>query len=173
MNSKRLDHLAAFSVTDGGPGTEVMKRLRFVRPELGHGSARTALILAILTWLPLFVLCVAEGLAFRGVKIPFLYDIFAHVKFLITIPTLVLAEIPIGAALRADKCFLAANIADGQQVERRGTVAGGLELGVTLAGRVLAQALANFVPPWPRIVGFTEANPPYGLSRHKGLGQVN
>ena len=119
MNSKRLDHLTAFSVTDGGPGTEVMKRLRFVRPELGHGSARTALILAILTWLPLLVLCVAEGLAFRGVKIPFLYDIFAHVKFLITIPTLVLAEIPIATALRAViRHFVEAPLVDEKDLRR-------------------------------------------------------
>ena len=84
----------AFSLTEGGPGTAFMKRLRLIHPELGAGSARTALILMALTWVPLCVLCLIEGLAFSGVKLPFFYDIAAHTRFLLAVPVLVLADIP-------------------------------------------------------------------------------
>jgi len=39
----------AFSLTEGGPGSSVMKRLHLVHPELGTGAGRTALILMALT----------------------------------------------------------------------------------------------------------------------------
>jgi hypothetical protein len=89
-----------FSLTEGGPGSSVMKRLHLVHPELGAGAARMALILMALTWGPLLVFCLLERLAFGGVKIPFLYDIAAHTRFLFAVPVLVLADIPIGIRLR-------------------------------------------------------------------------
>jgi hypothetical protein len=101
----------AFSLTEGGPGSTFMKRLRLVHPELGTGSARTALVLMALTWLPLFILCLLEGLAFSGVKIPFFYDIAAHTRFLLAVPVLVLADIPVGARLRqVVRHFVAAHL---------------------------------------------------------------
>jgi hypothetical protein len=101
----------AFSLTEGGPGTGFMKRLRLVHPELGAGSARTALILMALTWVPLCVLCLIEGLAFSGVKLPFFYDLAAHTRFLLAVPVLVLADIPVGARLRqVVRHFLAAHL---------------------------------------------------------------
>ena len=101
----------AFSLTEGGPGSSVMKRLHLVHPELGTGAGRTALILMALTWGPLFVLCLLEGFAFSGVKIPFFFDIAAHTRFLLAVPGLVLADIPIGVRLRqVVRHFLAAHL---------------------------------------------------------------
>ncbi len=100
MNTDSIEPDLAFSLTEGGPGSAFMKRLRLVHPELGTGSARTALILMALTWLPLFILCLLEGLVFSGAKIPFFYDIAAHTRFLLAVPVLVLADIPVGARLR-------------------------------------------------------------------------
>ncbi len=85
---------------EGGPGNALMKRLRMIRPEFGAVSARTAIILSVVTWLPLLALSVVEGLAVGGAKIPFLYDIAAHARFLVAVPILVLAEVPIGQRLR-------------------------------------------------------------------------
>jgi len=100
-----------FSLTEGGPGSSMMKRLHLVHPELGTGSVRTALYLAALTWVPLFILCLVEGLAFGGVKVPFFYDIGAHARFLLAVPILVLADIPIGTRLRqAVTHFIAAHL---------------------------------------------------------------
>jgi len=100
-----------FSLTEGGPGDAFMRRLRLIHPELGRGSARTALILMALIWVPLCVLCLIEGLAFRGVKLPFFYDLAAHTRFLLAVPLLVLADIPVGVRLRqVVRHFLAAHL---------------------------------------------------------------
>jgi hypothetical protein len=71
-----------------------MKRLHLRDPR------RSAAILMALTWVPLFVLCMFEGLCFGGVKIPFFYDIAAHTRFLVAVPVLILADIPVGVRLR-------------------------------------------------------------------------
>jgi hypothetical protein len=91
--AENVDVLATFALMEGGPGTAFAKRLRLVHPQLGASSVRTAVILVTLTWLPLFALSLAEGLAFGRVKIPFCYDIAAHTGFLFAVPVLVLAEI--------------------------------------------------------------------------------
>jgi len=100
MDSANSGELSqSFTLTEGGPGAAIMKRLHLVRQERGANPGRTALILMALTWVPLLVLCVLEGLAVGGVKIPFLYDFAAHTRFLIAVPVLVLADIPIGLRL--------------------------------------------------------------------------
>jgi hypothetical protein len=101
MTNKNERELPELSLMEGGPGDALMKRLRMIRPELGATSPRTAIILAMLTWLPLLALSLSEGLALGGARIPFLYDIGAQVRFLVAVPVLVLAEIPIGRRLRA------------------------------------------------------------------------
>jgi hypothetical protein len=115
--SIKSDTLAAesaslqFSLTEGGPGFAWLKRLRLIHPEMGTGSLRAAVVLMAVTWIPLFVLCLIEGLAFGGVKIPFMFDIAAHTRFLIAVPVLVLAEIPIGVRQRdVVTHFLAAHL---------------------------------------------------------------
>ena len=111
MNVDHTEPSPEFSLTDGGPGAAFMKRLRLVHPELGAQSARIALILGGLTWLPLFVLCVLGGVAFAGVTIPFFYDIATHTRFLFAVPMLVLADIPIGTRLReVVRHFVAAHL---------------------------------------------------------------
>ena len=111
MNVDHTEPSPEFSLTEGGPGAAFMKRLRLVHPVLGAQSARIALILGGLTWLPLFVLCVLEGVAFVGVTIPFFYDIATHTRFLFAVPMLVLADIPIGTRLReVVRHFVAAHL---------------------------------------------------------------
>ena len=111
MKTQDIDELPRLSLMEGGPGDALMKRLRLIRPELGAASARTAIILAIITWLPLLVFSLIEGLALGGARNPFLYDLSAHTRFLVTVPILVLAEIPIGRRLReVAKHFLNAGL---------------------------------------------------------------
>jgi hypothetical protein len=98
LNSAELSQ--SFTLTEGGPGDAIMKRVHLVQPKWGAGLIRSAVILIALTWVPLFVLCMVEGLAFGRVKIPFFYDIAAHTRFLIAVPVLVLADIAVGARLR-------------------------------------------------------------------------
>jgi hypothetical protein len=89
-----------FLFTQGGPGGVILNRLHLLHPQLGVASRRAALVLAALTWVPLFVLSAAQGLLLSGAQIPFLEDIAAHARFLLAVPVLVLAEIPIGFRLR-------------------------------------------------------------------------
>ena len=111
MKTHDVDEFPELSLMEGGPGDALMKRLRLIRPELGAASARTAIILAAVTWLPLLMFSLIEGLALSGATIPFLYDIAAYVRFLVAVPILILAEIPIGKRLRAvGKHFLNAGL---------------------------------------------------------------
>jgi hypothetical protein len=101
MKTENDGQFPELSLMENGPGDALMKRLRLIRPEFGVASARTAIGLAAITWLPLLVFSFFEGLALGGARIPFLYDLAAHVRFLVAVPILVLAEIPIGIRLRA------------------------------------------------------------------------
>jgi hypothetical protein len=111
MKTHDVDEFPELSLMEGGPGDVLMKRLRLIRPELGAASARTAIILAAVSWLPLLMFSLIGGLALGGAAIPFLYDIAAYVRFLVAVPILILAEIPIGKRLRAvGKHFLNAGL---------------------------------------------------------------
>jgi hypothetical protein len=90
--------LPVFPLTEGGPGEAVLRRLGIT--PLGRRGARGALLLAAVAWLPLLVLAIGERLVVTGAGIPFLYDLGAHVRFLLAVPILLLAEIPIGRRLR-------------------------------------------------------------------------
>jgi len=122
MKTDSTGQVPELSLMEGGPGDALMKRLRLIRPELGAASARTAIILAAITWIPLLVFSFVEGLALGGAKIPFLYDIAAHVRFLVAVPILILAEIPIGRGLRGvARHFLEAGLVREEQRTRFGT----------------------------------------------------
>src|SRR5215813_1572841 len=100
MSSEVAHAPPVLSLTDGGPGAALLKRLRLTYSELGAASPRTAIILVAVTWPPLCLLAVLQGLATGGTQLPFLHDIASHVRFLFAVPALALAEIPVGARLR-------------------------------------------------------------------------
>jgi hypothetical protein len=119
MKTESVGQLPELSLMEGGPGDALMKRLRLIRPEFGAASARTAMSLAAVTWLPLLVFSFIEGLALGGARIPFLYDLAAHARFLVAVPILVLAEIPIGSRLRkVAKRFLDAGLVRDEERKR-------------------------------------------------------
>jgi len=81
-----------FSITRGGPLYRLLVRL-------GQGGderqrvVRRALAAVLIMWLPLLVLSVVQGVAYRTqIKIPFLRDLAVNVRFLIAAPILILAE---------------------------------------------------------------------------------
>ena len=53
MKTENAKEFPELSLMEGGPGDALMKRLRLIRPEFGAASARTAIILSAITWLPL------------------------------------------------------------------------------------------------------------------------
>jgi hypothetical protein len=81
-----------FSMVLGGPLFQLYRRahLRGDRLEL---LSRRILAITAFAWLPLLFLSLLDGRAFGGdVKIPFLYDVEAHARFLIALPALIIAE---------------------------------------------------------------------------------
>jgi hypothetical protein len=81
-----------FSLLTGGPFYRALIRANLTRPDLALAWWR-ATILAVLTWLPLFVLSLIEGKAYGDLdNVPFLFDFAAYARFLIAIPLLVTAE---------------------------------------------------------------------------------
>jgi hypothetical protein len=81
-----------FSITHGGPLHQLLVRLGNAGDERRR-VVRRALFAVLITWLPLLLLSVAQGLAWgHQIRIPFLDDLAVNVRLLITVPILVLAE---------------------------------------------------------------------------------
>src|SRR5271169_1339971 len=82
-----------FSLVLGGPVFQLCRRAHLSGDalELLH---RRVMVSTLFAWLPLLFLSVLDGRAFGGgLKIPFLYDVEAHVRFLIALPVLIIAEL--------------------------------------------------------------------------------
>jgi hypothetical protein len=82
-----------FSLLIGGPLFQALRRARLT----GEGLQlvrRRIVVMAILAWVPLLVLSAIDGKAWgNAVAVPFLRDIDAHLRFLIALPLLIVAEI--------------------------------------------------------------------------------
>src|SRR5690348_8873559 len=92
MNETNSSLAEDFSITRGGPLHWLLVRLGQASDERQRVAYR-ALFVALLTWLPLLVLSLFEGLAYGPhIKIPFLQDFAVNVRFLIAAPILILAE---------------------------------------------------------------------------------
>jgi len=88
-----------FSVVLGGPLYQLLLRAGIVRPPLDL-LARRIIVISMLAWLPLLLLSIGIGRAWGGVKVPFLFDIAAQVRFLASLPLLILAELIIHLRMR-------------------------------------------------------------------------
>jgi hypothetical protein len=94
-------NLDDFSLTKGGPFFKLMVRSGLLKPDFAH-PARRATFLALFTWLPMFILSVLQGLALDGpAQLPFLWDFTVHVRFLICVPLLIIAEVILDVRTRA------------------------------------------------------------------------
>jgi hypothetical protein len=82
---------SSFSLTLGGPLFRMLRRSHLAgsAPEL---LRRLAAISILLCWIPLAVLSVAQAHFLGGIKLFFLRDIETHVRFLVSLPVLILAE---------------------------------------------------------------------------------
>jgi hypothetical protein len=90
-----------FSLVVGGPLYQLWLRLRLARAPLDLLHRRTAAFIVV-CWLPLPVLALIGGefLPSGDGRVPLLYDIEAHVRFLIVLPVLIAAEISVHRRLR-------------------------------------------------------------------------
>jgi len=89
-----------FSIVVGGPVYDLLLRFHLVRQTLPNVWRRIVVLTAV-TWLPLLLLSLREGLAFgHQVLIPFLYDFTMYGRLLIGLPLLLYAELWIDPAIR-------------------------------------------------------------------------
>ena len=82
-----------FHLAPGGPVDRLQERLKLRRDD-GANLGLRAFITALVIWLPLAVLAFVEPNP--GADISFPRDIAAHVRFLLVVPILILAEATIG-----------------------------------------------------------------------------
>lgn len=83
---------ADFSMVLGGPLYQLFRRAHLS----GSGVellSRRVLVLAGIGWLPLLLLALVSGHAVHGATIPFLFDVDVHVRFLVSLPLLIYAEV--------------------------------------------------------------------------------
>jgi hypothetical protein len=82
-----------FSLVLGGPLFQLLRRTYISGDALELVRQRT-LIIVLIAWAPLLALSVLEGQALGGqAAVPFLLDVEAHVRFLVALPLLIVAEL--------------------------------------------------------------------------------
>jgi hypothetical protein len=95
-----LDEPPDFSLVLGGPLYQLWRKTRLAG-NTQHLMRRRIAALAILTWVPLLLLSVVEGHAWgSSVKLPFLYDIELHLRLLLAMPLLIIAELVVHQRMR-------------------------------------------------------------------------
>ena len=91
----------AFPLFEGGPFHRLLERMRLV--EAGRSRiARRIVLIVLVTWAPLVMLALAQGFALGPTRLEsLLMDFAANVRFLVTVPALILAEGMCGARIAA------------------------------------------------------------------------
>ena len=88
-----------FSLILGGPLYQLLLRAHMVQPTMAL-VRRRILAFVLITWLPLPILTALGGGFLSGVSVPFVYDLDVHVRFLLSLPLLIAAEIIVHRQLR-------------------------------------------------------------------------
>jgi hypothetical protein len=89
-----------FSLALGGPLYQLWRRGRLTGDAL-EMMHRRVIVLSLLAWLPLLLLSVAQGTAWGGrVAVPFLQDVEMHVRLLVALPLLIVAELVVNQRTR-------------------------------------------------------------------------
>ena len=84
---------ADFSLVLGGPLYQLLRRAHLSGSTLELLHRRILFIVAV-AWVPLLVLSLLDGVAVGpAVRVPFLFDVDSHLRFLLSLPILVAAEL--------------------------------------------------------------------------------
>lgn len=90
-----------FSLVLGGPLFQLLRRAGLADDGL-HLLPRRIIVIALTCWLPLLLLSALEGQLLGGsATVPFMLDLDVHVKFLVVIPLLILAELLVHQRMRS------------------------------------------------------------------------
>jgi hypothetical protein len=88
-----------FSLVRGGPMFQLLVRWRLATPAFDL-LKRRIICMTLFAWLPLLLLSVVAGKAWSGGRLPFLYDLEMHARFLVALPLLIAAELLVHRRLR-------------------------------------------------------------------------
>ena len=136
-----------FSLVLGGPLFQLLRRSHLSGDALELMRQRI-LAISLLAWLPLLVLSVLEGQALGGrAAVPFLLDIEVHVRFLVALPLLIVAELVVHQRMRfVVRQFLERNLIPESALPRfDATIASAFRLRNSVLAEVLLIALVYIV----------------------------
>ena len=89
-----------FSLVLGGPLFQLLRRAHLADDALELVRKRV-LFIALFAWLPLLVLSLVQGKALGdAVRVPFLFDFELHIRFLVALPLLIIAELVVHSRMR-------------------------------------------------------------------------
>jgi len=89
-----------FSLVFGGPLYQLFRRAHLSGDTL-ELLRRRIIVITLFAWLPLLVLSLLEGHAWReDMVMPFLFDVDVQVRFLVALPLFVLAELVVHRDMR-------------------------------------------------------------------------
>jgi len=136
-----------FSLVLGGPLYQLLRRTHLTGDAL-QLLRRRMIVLTLLAWAPLLALSVAEGHAWGGsVAVPFLYDVEMHIRLLLALPLLVVAETVVHQRMRpVVRQFLDRGlIPDAARATFDEAIASAMRLRNSIAAEVLLSALVYVV----------------------------
>jgi len=88
-----------FSLVLGGPLFQLFRRAHLTDDALMMVRQRV-IVIALLAWLPLLLLSALQEQLWGGTNVPFLFDIEVHVRFLVALPLLIVAELVVHRRMR-------------------------------------------------------------------------
>ena len=136
-----------FSLVLGGPLFQLLRRTHLAGDALELLRQRM-LVIPLLAWLPLLVLSLIEGEALGGrVAVPFLLDVEVHVRFLVALPLLIVAELVVHQRMRfVVRQFLERNLIPQRALPRfEDAIASALRLRNSVLAEVLLIALVYVI----------------------------
>ena len=146
-----------FSVVLGGPLFQLIRRAHLSDDAL-ELWLRRILIIPLFAWLPVLILSIIEGRLWSGgSNVSFLSDIEVHVRFLVALPLLIVAELVVHQRMRpVVRQFLERGlIADGSRPRFEAAVRSALRLRNSTLAEVLMLAfvyLVGVLYVWPRYI---------------------
>jgi hypothetical protein len=143
MNKSEVFKTQDFSIVLGGPLFQLLRRAHLTGDAL-ELLVRRVVAIPLFAWLPLLVLSALEGRALGGsVAIPFLLDVEVHVRFLLVMPLLIIAELVVHRRMRfVVKQFLDRNlIAENDLPRFNASIASAFRLRNSILAEVLLIAL--------------------------------
>jgi len=132
-----------FSLVVGGPLFQLLRRAHLSDDVLLMVRRRVVLF-SLVCWLPLLALSALHGdLSGDRVAVPFLYDFEAHVRFLVAMPLLIVAELVVHQRMRPiGQTFLERNLIPEADMDRfDGAVTAALRLRNSVVAELLLLAL--------------------------------